>query len=606
MLLSILKIITFGLLVSTTFVAESKPVSKSTVTWSKDNLTKTTTYLYSDKTKEVASVFVEPTVTIKTAGAEQITTTVYGNKKKVVTKLVGERTEVSVSPDYKVKRIDYVFLNGDRSSVAIKLSKSTVTWSKDNLTKTTTYLYSDKTKEVVVVTGVPVETRTFAADELTETIRVAYPNGKFTLKNVKHQISYGGVDYERSSIEFDGVNITGSSPYVTPKVSIYPTGTVRVVEDGSAARPFTDKTLVGKNIQDSNSFVRTDSEIYDLRWGAPDAVGPLAVLAFSGGVAEFGNGTSYFSVARKNICDIGNSNSCLNYSYPTRSYVYGTATINAPHKDVLQAWSNGWTGLGQNILVIDSFGQYVNERRSSDFHGVMVTSIAGSVAIRSPLYTYDWAGTESYLRDMYGNTVNKKIILSAVNMSFTTNSTPVAVAIANRLASSSSAYDASDAVITKAAGNDGKDAKTDVLNVALISNQKTLKNLILVGATQSDGEVNNKTSLAGYSNKAGNDSVYQNRFLVANGNSVYAKPVWIDGTYVSPGAGTSYAAPRVAGYAAILRQKFPNLNGAKSANILLDTARYDTLDCHPRCSKAIYGRGEASLSGALSPIGKLR
>jgi subtilisin family serine protease len=125
--------------------------------------------------------------------------------------------------------------------------------------------------------------------------------------------------------------------------------------------------------------------------------------------------------------------------------------------------------------------------------------------------------------------------------------------------------------------------------------------------------------LASYSNYAGNDADVQSRFLVASGGTPFASGwvavngVPISGTTIDPntgetlsGAGTSYAAPRVAGYVAILRSKFPNLNAEKSASIMLDTARYDTLSCNPNCNPAIYGKGEASLSRALAPVGRLR
>jgi hypothetical protein len=42
---------------------------------------------------------------------------------------------------------------------------------------------------------------------------------------------------------------------------------------------------------------------------------------------------------------------------------------------------------------------------------------------------------------------------------------------------------------------------------------------------------------------------------------------------------------------------------------MLDTARYDTLTCYKTtlgCDPNIYGKGEASLSRALAPVGKLR
>jgi hypothetical protein len=61
--------------------------------------------------------------------------------------------------------------------------------------------------------------------------------------------------------------------------------------------------------------------------------------------------------------------------------------------------------------------------------------------------------------------------------------------------------------------------------------------------------------------------------------------------------------------AIIVRSKFPNLNASNTASILLDTARYDTLACSKNggtCDPAIYGKGEASLSRALAPVGKLK
>jgi subtilisin family serine protease len=113
--------------------------------------------------------------------------------------------------------------------------------------------------------------------------------------------------------------------------------------------------------------------------------------------------------------------------------------------------------------------------------------------------------------------------------------------------------------------------------------------------------------MASYSNKAGTDASVNSRYLLASGTV----PFVTDGTTVvaNSNVGTSYAAPRVAGMVAIVRSKFPNLNASQTASIMLDTARYDTLSCSKTlagCAPAIYGRGEASLSRALAPVGKLR
>ena len=146
-------------------------------------------------------------------------------------------------------------------------------------------------------------------------------------------------------------------------------------------------------------------------------------------------------------------------------------------------------------------------------------------------------------------------------------------------------------------------------------NQADVLRLLIVGALTGIGTTAAPVTIATYSNTAGTDSVVQSRFLTESGKSPFAantdayngavlQSASNDGN--SGNVGTSYAAPRVAGYAAIVRQKFPNLTGANTADILLAAARYDTLTCYPNCDKAIYGQGEASLSRALAPVGYLR
>jgi subtilisin family serine protease len=152
----------------------------------------------------------------------------------------------------------------------------------------------------------------------------------------------------------------------------------------------------------------------------------------------------------------------------------------------------------------------------------------------------------------------------------------------------------SDIAYIKAAGNSRcniSQMDCDFTNAVFHNSHKYNQKVIIVGAlTRSGG------ALANYSNYAGS---YSDRFLVADGRGIQNS----DGSYDK---GTSFAAPKVAGYAAIVAQKFPNLNAEKLTNVLLRTARYDTLACHPNCRTNLYGRGEASLSRALAPVGKLR
>jgi subtilisin family serine protease len=63
--------------------------------------------------------------------------------------------------------------------------------------------------------------------------------------------------------------------------------------------------------------------------------------------------------------------------------------------------------------------------------------------------------------------------------------------------------------------------------------------------------------------------------------------------------GTSFAAPVVSGYAAIVGSKFTRATATQISNQLLNTARQDTIANY---SATLYGRGEASLSRALAPL----
>ena len=66
-------------------------------------------------------------------------------------------------------------------------------------------------------------------------------------------------------------------------------------------------------------------------------------------------------------------------------------------------------------------------------------------------------------------------------------------------------------------------------------------------------------------------------------------------------AGTSFAAPRVSGAAALIRHKFPGINGAQLKDLLLTTAE----DIGDAGVDVKYGHGKLDLSNALSPQGVL-
>lgn len=175
-----------------------------------------------------------------------------------------------------------------------------------------------------------------------------------------------------------------------------------------------------------------------------------------------------------------------------------------------------------------------------------------------------------------------------------TSSNPVANknTYTNQLIFANSTEGIPDALFIKAAGNNScniSSTNCDPIN-AVLYNSPSYKNKTLIVGALSNGLI------ASYSNKAGN---YSNRFLVADGRGVQTS----DGSYVE---GTSFAAPRVSGYAALIRQKYPNLKAEDVADILLNTASWDSRwGLKNATTQAVYGQGIVNLERALNPIGML-
>jgi subtilisin family serine protease len=147
------------------------------------------------------------------------------------------------------------------------------------------------------------------------------------------------------------------------------------------------------------------------------------------------------------------------------------------------------------------------------------------------------------------------------------------------------------AVVSKAAGNEfgaavgqpDKYGEVDYLNKSLIG----AKSALFVGALDNNGSPSALATMAKYSNVAGSSTTVQNQFLV----------VGVEG-HKTGLYGTSFAAPIVSGYAAILSSKFSKADPSQITNQLLVTARKDTVS---KYDPAIHGRGEASITRALAP-----
>jgi subtilisin family serine protease len=260
--------------------------------------------------------------------------------------------------------------------------------------------------------------------------------------------------------------------------------------------------------------------------------------------------------------------------------------------EVGDAWAKGYKGQGVTITVVDDF-------RSSSLltgklgtssqrlrHGQWTAMEARMIAPLASVATQDFTS---------GTAVKLNKGLNVLNLSY-------GMMAAAGYSASQIRWSAQEnsiityakngtAVISKAAGNDGiallgRNARgqTDYLNLAL----KGTKSAIYVGALNTNGTKAAPATLASYSNTAGTDAAVQKQFLVVGveGNKT--------GLY-----GTSFAAPVITGYAAVLGSKFTKATPVQITNQLLTTARKDTIKGY---KVQLHGRGEASLTRALAPV----
>lgn len=160
------------------------------------------------------------------------------------------------------------------------------------------------------------------------------------------------------------------------------------------------------------------------------------------------------------------------------------------------------------------------------------------------------------------------------------------------------------AVVIVAAGNDGDstEAGVDPNNpdpFATGLRQAGAGNVIIAGSVDKDN------AFSAFSNRAGSEA---NWFLSARGEKVCC--VYDNGvlkiTTDATGArfqyvfsGTSFAAPQIAGAAALLIQAFPNLTATQVVDLLLRTAR----DAGAAGTDTTFGRGLLDLAAAFAPQG---
>lgn len=200
------------------------------------------------------------------------------------------------------------------------------------------------------------------------------------------------------------------------------------------------------------------------------------------------------------------------------------------------AWRQGWTGKGVEVAIVDSSGSHAD-------HTYTVTASVAPEADINLLRTNLRIGLSQQL-------------LGGALQTLDSN--------AKRQ------YDTLDECRPQAAGL-----------LKLRETEKDAGDRVIFVGSLADGA----NTIADYSYTAGK---LQNDFIVAHDD------VWSAGDT----GGTSFAAPRVTGAAALVRHKFPNLNGPQLKQVLLQSAD----DLGTPGPDAVFGYGKLNIMSALSPI----
>ena len=303
------------------------------------------------------------------------------------------------------------------------------------------------------------------------------------------------------------------------------------------------------------------------------------------------NGTSYASVAAANIT--------LNA---------GGDAVATVDTNARSAWQQGWTGKNVKVGIADSF----NSNGRIDAHGDWVALVQSSVA---PEATVEYADVLSsstltgllldinsayeYFEANGYYIINNSWGIERAERDATGAYTGAVYSDFDSLVNISvQAFDpngssSAQGLYIMAGGNGGVHcASRQIENCNWIAavTDKIRENgypsgsrLIFVGSLD-----DNSNDLAGYSYFAGD---LKEDFIVAH-DDVF-----------SPGdaAGTSFAAPRVAGAAALVKQKFPNLTSAQIKQVILQTAD----DLGATGVDAVFGHGKLNVLNTLSPQGSV-
>ncbi|GFZ98391.1 hypothetical protein GCM10010923_03160 [Blastomonas marina] len=301
--------------------------------------------------------------------------------------------------------------------------------------------------------------------------------------------------------------------------------------------------------------------------------------------------------------------------------------------NAIAAWQQGATGAGVAIAIIDTgidsdspefAGRILPASRDvagsrgidqEDDHGTNVALVAAAarnntgvmgIAYEANLLVLraDFPGTCADVSDDGGTNCSLRDSDIAVGIQYATDNGAKIINLSLGGGNPSQAVRtavqravAAGVVVIVSSGNDGLGSPD---NFAAGISDVGSGGVMIVGSVDEGGNISS------FSNRAG---TYISSFLTARGericcvyeNGVLKTETDNTGTYVYLFSGTSFAAPQVAGAAALLFQAFPNLSGQDVVELLLDTAR----DAGATGDDDVYGQGILDIAAAFAPQGTL-
>ena len=222
--------ITTKYLDGTSFQTIKKSIGTPVVTWGSDHITKTTTYNFADGTRNSVETKVQPTPSTSYATNIQTVSTTYGDGYSTSQINNATGNVVTWGTDRVTQTTTYTFPNGATNSVALSFpgtQVSTPTYTGD--TQTVKMRYSDGLADVFV-TFKGTGTSTFSSDGGTKTTVYIFPD------RTTNTVTLVGTSKVDSSYTMTGYSITSTFTFAD--------GTINTKVMNSAAKEVTNTSYV--------------------------------------------------------------------------------------------------------------------------------------------------------------------------------------------------------------------------------------------------------------------------------------------------------------------------------------------------------------------------